>query len=79
MSKLNLSKLEKLQQAASEAAGTKADLSPTMEKTEEKRTVKMGAYVKPSEKEEFLSLIGRQSESDALRDLVLKFIESNKK
>jgi hypothetical protein len=79
---INLTKLSKMQQATAEVQSKKADLklkveTPPVEEAKEKRTVKMGSYVKPSEKEQFLSLIGRKSESDGIRDLILKFIEEH--
>ena len=40
---------------------------------EEKRTKGRSVYLKPSEYEEFVGKIGRESFSDAVRDLILKF------
>jgi hypothetical protein len=45
---------------------------------EEKRTSSVQSLLKPSEKECFISLIGRETESNAVRNLILKFIDSKK-
>lgn len=72
-------KLDKLLKAADEAKDKKADLTAEVKRTstEEKRTKKVGSYIKPSEEEKFLSLIGRKSTSDAIRELILDFNKKN--
>ena len=47
-------------------------------KVAEKRTANKMTYLKNSEMEEFLSLIGRKTFSDATRELILEFIKKNK-
>ncbi len=47
----------------------------SMKETEEKRTVLMQVTLKPSEEKDFLSLIGRETKSNAVRALILKFIK----
>jgi hypothetical protein len=42
---------------------------------DETRTASVISKIKPSEKEAFLNLIGRKSESSAIRELILDFIE----
>ncbi len=54
-----------------------AEVKTTKEPVE-KRVSKIGSYVKPSEKEAFINLLGRKSESDAVRDLILEFIKKSK-
>lgn len=44
---------------------------------EENRTVVIQSKLKPSEKKEFLDLIGRETESNAVRNLILEFIKNN--
>jgi len=68
-----------LKAAADKVAAEKANLEGKQEKKLvkapiEKREERLAGYVKKSEKDKFLSLIGRKSESDAIRDLVLEFI-----
>lgn len=82
-SKISLKKLNQMKRAAQEAKEETADLTdstPSAKKktpVQEKRTDKIGTYLRPSEKEKFLSLIGRKSESDAVRELILAFIKKN--
>jgi len=74
-------KLSKLNDAISGVKDQKSDLRKSSSKektTKEKRSVKMGSYVKPSEKEAFLKLIGRKTESDAIRELILEAIKKGK-
>jgi hypothetical protein len=47
-------------------------------KVTEKRTANKMTYLTNSEMEEFLSLIGRKTFSDATRELILEFIKKNK-
>ncbi len=81
--KISLAKLNQMKKAAQEAKEETADLtySPTDKRktkaVQEKRTDKIGTYLRPSEKEKFLSLIGRKSESDAVRELILTFIKKD--
>ncbi len=44
----------------------------------EQRVAKIASYVRPSEKQAFIDLLGRKSESDAIRELIIEFIELNK-
>lgn len=55
------------------------DQEKPIKKVVEKRLAKIGSYVRPSEKEAFINLLGRKSESDAIRELILKFIEEKTK
>jgi hypothetical protein len=55
----------------------KADLTASTVKLtvkNEKRDKRICSYITDAEKEKLLSLIGRKSESDAVRDLILEFI-----
>lgn len=45
---------------------------------EENRTKRMQVMLKPSEYETFIKLIGRKSESNATRELILDFLKANK-
>lgn len=77
-------KLGKLLIAAGEASAKKADLSatPTMKKLaskQEKRDCRVASYLRQSERDQFMELIGRETESNAIRDLILRFIVENKK
>ena len=64
-------------------ADSKADLTPLETlKTEAKakiRDKRISSYITEKEKNDFLDLIGRKSESDALREIILTFIKDNKK
>lgn len=72
-------KLEEILKAAAEEKDNVADLSATVVKQPlEKRDTRLTGYVRPSEKEDFLKLIGRTSESDAVRELVIRFIAEGK-
>ncbi len=79
MTKLKEAKLKKMQEKVMQESHTKANLTPNKKQPnkplEEKRSVKVMSNIRPSEKEAFIALIGRESESNVLRDLVLKFIE----
>jgi hypothetical protein len=76
-------KLEKMKAKMAALGEAKADLTPakTLEaKNKAKiRNKRLSTYVTEEEKQRFLNLIGRQSESDAIRELVLKFIGDNEK
>ena len=83
---MSKSKLDIMQAAALEAKSEKSDLlviaSPKQEKKVTatiKRDKRVASYLTAQEKEDFLSLIGRDSESDAIRELVLAMIKSKKK
>ena len=82
MSTMSEAKLKKMQAKVAEASHEKTDLTPVKtlkkETAQEKRSVKILSNVKPSEKKAFIDLIGRKTESDAVRELVLAFIEANK-
>lgn len=70
-----MNKLEKLKIAAGKVSGEKADLTANQQSEKKiKRTEKLSCYLTPDEKEKFLSKIGRQRESEALRKLVYEFI-----
>ena len=76
-------KLEKMMAKMNKVADKKADLTPkkTLEdKAQAKiRTKRISSYLTEDEKNTFLDLIGRKSESDALRELILNYLEQNKK
>lgn len=59
------------------AVTTKITQEKPAEKPVEKRIAKIGCYVKPSEKTAFIKLLGRKSESDAIREMILEFIKKN--
>ena len=75
-------KLEKMKAKMNKVADTKADLTPTKTlkaKAEAKmRTKRISSYLTAEEKESFLNLIGRKTESDGLREVILKVIEEGK-
>jgi hypothetical protein len=75
-------KLEKMKAKMNKVADKKADLTPTKTlkaKAEAKmRTKRISSYLTAEEKEAFLNLIGRKTESDGLRELILKVIEEGK-
>lgn len=73
----SLSKLNAMNKAAEEAKEEVANLGLT-KIVEEKRTQPIQSYIKPSEYEEFIGLIGRQPVSDVVRDLVLEFVKSQR-
>jgi hypothetical protein len=74
-------KLEKMMQKVNKVADKKADLTPQdtlkVEAKAKIRDKRISSYLTDKEKKEFLSLIGRKSESDALRELILSFIQYN--
>lgn len=80
---ISIAKLNEMKKAAEEAKKEKADLtdSSTSKKNirsqEEKRVDKIGTYLKPSEKKKFINMIGRKTESDAVRELILEFIKKD--
>ncbi|MEY8215705.1 MAG: hypothetical protein RPR97_14635 [Colwellia sp.] len=71
-------KLEQMKAKMNKVAHTKADLTPTKTlkaKAEAKmRTKRISSYLTADEKEAFLNLIGRKTESDGLREVILKVI-----
>jgi hypothetical protein len=71
-------KLAKMKARMLETSNQKADLTPGKTLEEKKkakvRDKRLSTYITEQEKEGFLKKIGRKSESDALRELVLKFI-----
>lgn len=75
-------KLEQMKAKMNKLANEKADLTPakTLKKKAEAtmRTKRISSYLTEDEKNNFLDLIGRKSESDALRGLILTYIEKNK-
>ena len=48
-----------------------------LKKINEIRSVTIQTKLKPSEKDKFLSLIGRETESNIVRNLILEFIKNN--
>ena len=72
-------KLEQMKAKMNKVADKKADLTPTKTlkaKAEAKmRTKRISSYLSEEEKNDFIKLIGRKSESDGLRKLVLRAIE----
>lgn len=80
----NKSKFEIMQAAALEVSSEKSDLlviaSPAQPPEKKaiaaaKRDKRIASYLTTQEKEDFLALIGRDSESDAIRELILKMIK----
>lgn len=88
MAKKTLGNNKLLKDATKEAQKGEIDLNATvlmtqaqileLKKPKEKRTAGKMVYIKPSEMEEFLNYIGRESYSNAVRKLILEFIEKNK-
>ena len=79
-----MARLDKLLEKADKAKSEKTDLSfaknsPSKKPIVEKRTARLNSYITDKEKNEFLGLIGRMSESDAVRHLVLEFNKQGKK
>jgi hypothetical protein len=76
-------KLEKMMKKVNKVADKKADLTPQdtlkVEAKAKIRDKRISSYLTDKEKKEFIALIGRKSESDALRDFILNFIKENKK
>lgn len=72
-------KLEKMKAKMNKLANQKADLTP--QKTQKIkaqaniRTKRISSYLTQKEKDDFINLLGRKSESDGLRELILKAIE----
>lgn len=72
-------KLEKMKAKMNKVANQKADLTP--EKTmkikaqQSVRTKRISSYLTQKEKDDFINLLGRKSESDGLRELILSAIE----
>ena len=75
-------KLEKMKAKMNKLSEVKADLTPakTLKKKAEAsmRTKRISSYLSEDEKNAFLGLIGRKSESDGLRELILKAIAEGK-
>jgi hypothetical protein len=77
-----------LKKATEEAKQEKIDLEgavlmtpaqiEALKQPKEKRTAGKMVYITPSEMEAFLGSIGRESFSNAVRGLILEFIEKNK-
>lgn len=88
MTKKTLGGAKLLKDATKEAEKEKIDLNATVLMTQEqieklkqpkeKRTAGRMVYITPSEMEDFLSLIGRETYSNAVRGLILGFIKNNK-
>jgi hypothetical protein len=70
-------KLAKLKQVAFVASKESADLT-AMPETKESRTAKVSASVKPSEKAALIEMLGRRSESDLIRELLLAWLVKEK-
>jgi len=73
-------KLNKMLAKAENASNKTADLSfkgqtVKNEPPKEKRSVHVKSNLTPTEKKDFLALIGRKSESNVIREMVLKFIK----
>ena len=83
MTSLKDAKLKKMQEKVIQEIHTKANLTPNKKVSKkalsEKRSVKVMSNIRPSEKEAFIALIGRKSESDVLRELILNFIKNKVK
>ena len=83
MTKKTLGSSNLLKDATKEAQAKKLDLestvlmSPDQLRPKEKRTAGGIAYITPSEMESFLSMIGRETYSNAVRKLILEFIRKN--
>lgn len=60
------------------AVVTTRDKLKATKRPDEKRTKPAHTYLTKSEYNDFISLIGRATVSDAIRDIVLEFIEKNK-
>ena len=75
-------KLEKMKAKMNKVSEVKADLTPakTLKKKAEAsmRTKRISSYLSEDEKNSFLDLIGRKTESDGLRELILKAIKEGK-
>ncbi|TXK93368.1 hypothetical protein BMR07_12935 [Methylococcaceae bacterium CS1] len=88
MPKKVLGKSKLLKDATKEAQEGEIDLNATvlmthaqileLSKPKERRTAGKMVYITPSEMEAFLGSIGRESYSNAVRGLILEFIENNK-
>lgn len=88
MTKKTLGGSNLLKKATVEAQEGKIDLGATvlmthaqileLSKPKERKTAGKMVYLRPSEMEAFLSSIGRESYSNAVRKLILEFIENPK-
>lgn len=63
---------------AKEKDGLKGIENVSIKETKEKRTVVIQSMLRPSEEKTFLSLISRETKSNAVRDLILEFIKKDK-
>lgn len=76
-------KLEKMKAKMNKVSEVKADLTPakTLKKKAEAsmRTKRISSYLTEEEKNSFLDLIGRKSESDGLREVILRVIKEGNK
>ncbi len=83
MTKKTLGGLNPLKNASKEAHSGKIDLNatvlmrPEQLQAKEKRTAGRMVYITPSEMETFLSMIGRETYSNAVRKLILDFIRNH--
>lgn len=84
-----MARLDDVLAKAGKAKDKKTDLSfkknmptpasvPAKKKAAPKRTTSIISYVTKQEKEQFISLIGRETESNAVRDLIIQFINKGK-
>ena len=64
---------------AQEKDGLKGIENISYQETKEKRTVVIQSLLRPSEKKALLSLIGRETGSNAVRALILEFIKKDSK
>jgi hypothetical protein len=89
MAKKTLGGANLLKEATKEASQEKIDLQgavlmtpaqiEALKQTKEKRTAGKMVYITPSEMDKFLSLIGRKTYSNAVRELILEFIKTHDK
>ena len=83
MTKKTLGSSSLLKDATKEAQAGKIDLestvlmTPEQLKPKEKRTAGKMTYITPSEMEAFLGMIGPETYSNAVRELILEFIKNN--
>lgn len=54
------------------------DQLKNLKSEEEKKTKKIHTYLKPADYDEFISYLGRKSESSAIRNLILEFNQKNR-
>jgi len=72
---------ETLTSALEEAKGLEADLSARDQRIQipEIRSSKVQTYITSTEKEKFISLLGRETVSDAIRNLIVQYIKDKGK